>query len=138
MPRGRPMKYTDPAQMQAVIDRYFESCKGHYRKDENGNFVFDRNGRPILDGAKPLTMAGVQYALGFGSRQSLCDYQRRRGFSRVINRARLMVETYCAERLFDREGYSGAAFVLRTAFGWGAASDAEERRPVAVKIIMDG
>lgn len=133
--RGRPPKYESPEVMQSVIDAYFASCQGHYRTDETGAFVLDRNGRPILDGAMPITMTGLQYALGFQSRQSLTDYRRRGPFADILSRARLRVEAYCEERLFDRDGYSGAAFVLKTCFAWGDESKPEEKAVPVVKFV---
>lgn len=125
--RGRPMKYKTPAELQAAVDAYFASCRGHYRQDAAGAYVLDRSGRPILDEAVPLTMTGLQIALGFRSRQSLLDYRGRQTFSAVIERARLRIENYAEKRLFDRDGYSGAAWLLSTAFGWGRGSAAAEK-----------
>lgn len=135
--RGRLMKYKDAAELQAACDAYFDSCRGQYRRDAAGAYVLDRSGRPILDGAKPLTISGLQIALGFRSRQSLIDYKGRREFSAVIERARLRIEAYAEERLFDRDGYAGAAWLLSTAFGWGRESAAEEKPLPVVRIVMD-
>lgn len=134
--RGRPMKYKTPAELQAAVDAYFDSCRGQYRRDDNGAYVLDRSGRPILDGAKPLTISGLQIALGFRSRQSLIDYRGRRAFSEVIERARLRIEAYAEERLFDRDGYAGAAWLLSTAFGWGREAAAEDRPLPAVRVVV--
>lgn len=136
--RGRPMKYQTAEELQAAVDAYFDGCRGHYRRDDSGAYVLDRNGRPILDGAVPLTMTGLQLALGFRSRQSLCDYRGRRAFRDVIERARLRVENYTEERLFDRDGFSGAAWLLTTAFSWGreAAPDAVPVPGVRI-VVMD-
>lgn len=129
------MKYKTPAELQAACDAYFDSCRGQYRRDDNGAYVLDRSGRPILDGAKPLTLSGLQIALGFKSRQSLLDYRGRRAFSEVIERARLRIEAYAEERLFDRDGYAGAAWLLSTAFGWGREA-AEDRPLPAVRVVV--
>lgn len=134
--RGRPMKYKDAAELQAACDAYFDSCRGQYRRDAAGALVLDRSGRPILDGAKPLTLSGLQIALGFKSRQSLLDYRGRRAFSDVIERARLRIECYAEERLFDRDGYAGAAWLLSTAFGWGREAAAEDRPLPAVRVVV--
>ena len=130
------MKYKTPAELQAACDTYFDSCRGQYRRDDNGAYVLDRSGRPILDGAKPLTLSGLQIALGFKSRQSLLDYRGRRAFSEVIERARLRIEAYAEERLFDRDGYAGAAWLLSTAFGWGREAAAEDRPLPAVRVVV--
>lgn len=133
--RGRPPKYTDAGELQARIDAYFDSCRGHYRRDDTGAFVLDRNGRPILDGAAPITMTGLQIALGFRSRQSLCDYRGRREFAHIIERARLRVEQYAEESLFSRDSYNGAAFVLQNCFGWKCEAAVEEKPLPAVHIV---
>lgn len=76
-------------------------------------------------------------ALGFRSRQSLLNYRGRQEFAGIIERARLTVENYAEERLFDRNGYTGAAWLLSTAFGWGRdATDVKTPLPV-VHTIMD-
>lgn len=134
--RGRPMKYNSAEELQAAVDAYFDGCQGKYRCDENGAYVLDRHGRPILDGAVPLTMTGLQFALGFRSRQSLCDYRGRRDFREIIDRARLRVENYAEMRLYDKDGYSGAAWVLSTAFGWSRKA-ADDEKPVPVVRLIE-
>ena len=135
--RGRPPKYSNAAELQAAVDAYFESCRGHYRRDDAGAYVLDRSGRPILDGAAPLTISGLQMALGFKSRQSLLDYRGRKQYADIIQRARLRIEAYTEERLFDRDGYAGAAWLLSVAFGWGRDAAAEEKPLPVVRIVMD-
>lgn len=49
----------------------------------------------------------------------LFDYRGRGEYRYVIGRARLRVENYAETRLFDRDGYSGVAFILKIAFNWG-------------------
>lgn len=134
--RGRPPLYTSPGQMQERIDRYFESCRGTLRLDDDGRPVLDRRGRPIIDGARPVTMTGLRLALGFRSRQSLSDYRGRGEYRYVIERARLRVENYAETRLFDRDGYSGAAFVLKTAFGWGQEVSQGDRQSIPTVSII--
>lgn len=134
--RGRPPKYSNAAELQAAVDRYFESCRGHYRRDDSGAYVLDRCGRPIIDGATPITISGLRAALGFRSRQSLSDYRGRGEFCHVVERARLRVENYAETRLFDRDGYSGAAFVLKTAFGWGREGSQSDGQSVPTVCII--
>lgn len=136
--RGRPLKYKDAAELQAAVDAYFDSCRGQYRRDAAGAYVLDRSGRPILDGAVPLTMTGLTMALGFRSRQSLFDYRGRREFAGIIERARLRIECYAEERLFDRDGYAGAAWLLATAFGWARETATEDKSLPTVRITLAG
>ena len=89
-------KYKNAAEMQEVIDMYFENLRG-----------------------EPATMAGLASAMGFASRQSFVDYKaKNKAFSDTITRARLRVEAYAESRLFDRDGARGAEFTLKCNFGW--------------------
>ena len=135
--RGRPMKYTNAAELQAVCDAYFDSCRGHYRRDDAGAYVLDKRGQPIVDGALPLTISGLQMALGFKSRQSLIDYGGRQPFAPIIQRARLRIENYAEERLYDKEGCMGAKWTLSVCFGWGHDTAVEDKPAPVVRVLMD-
>lgn len=133
---GRPPKYSDPEEMQAVIDRYFEECKEKLKVDSEGNLIFDRFGRPIVYRDRVPTVSGLARALGLKSRQSLLDYQAKRKFEGIIQDAKLRVETYCEEQLYTREGCNGARFTLWNNFGW--KPDAENEKTAAgVQIINE-
>ena len=73
MEPGRPALYTDPEQLEQKINEYFAMV------DENN---------------KPVTITGLCIYLGFESRQSFYDYEKREGFSYIIKRARLLVENH--------------------------------------------
>ena len=135
--RGRPMKYASPADLQAACDAYFDACRGQYRRDEAGAYVLDKRGQPILDGAIPLTVSGLRRALGFASRRSILDYKGRPGFACVIQRARLRIENYAEERLYDKEGCMGAKWTLAVCFGWGCDAAADEKPAPVVRVVMD-
>lgn len=80
---GRDALYTDPLVMEAKIDQYFDECE---TKD------------------KTPTVPGLCFFLGFNSRQSFLDYEKRvvddeKPFSCTIKRARLRIEMDRAERL---------------------------------------
>ena len=91
-PGGRPRKYQTVEQLQAAIDRYFESTEKY-------------------------TVTGLALHLGFSSRQSLINYE---GYSEeffdAIKRAKLRVEVYYEERLVENNP-AGAIFALKN-FGW--------------------
>ena len=131
------MKYTNAADLQTACDAYFDSCKGHYRLDDTGAYVLDKRGQPIIDGAQPLTITGLQMALGFKSRQSLMDYGGRPAFAHIIQGAKLRVENYAEERLYDKEGCMGAKWALTVCFGWRRKATAEEKHAQVVRVIMD-
>ena len=116
---GRPPMYNTKEEMQEKIDAYFKECEGTPIVDDEGNVFRDKNGVPIMKGAKPLTITGLALALGFNSRQALLNYQGKEEFYDTITRAKAVVEQYAEERLFDKDGANGAKFSLSNNFaGW--------------------
>lgn len=132
---GNAPKYTDPREMQAKIDKYFEECEGRPLEDEEGRPVFDKFGHPIIVGKHPPTFSGLAIALGFCGRQALQNYKPKTGFRDVLLRALGRVEAYTEGRLFDRDGSRGAQFSLARNFGW-EDDDKEQAGPI-VNIIAD-
>lgn len=128
-PGGKPPKYKTAAQMQEKIDAYFTACEGEPLTGPDGVQMFDKHGNELRVGCHPPTITGLALALGFASRQSLLDYQAKREFLDTITRAKARCEQYAEERLFDRDGTSGAQFSLKNNFGWGAAE--KEKDPTA-------
>lgn len=115
---GRKPKFTSAAQIEGLIEQYFTECKGEPLLDTDGQPLRDKYGEVIMLGARPPTVTGLALALGFHSRQSLLNYQAKAEFMDTITRAKMRVEAYCEERLFDRDGQRGAEFNLRYNFRW--------------------
>lgn len=119
MAGGRPPKYKDKEEIEEKIEQYFKDCEGHPLTDENGNQIYNKYGYPVIVDKKPLTVTGLALALGFTTRQALLNYQGKKEFVDTITRAKSRVEQYAEERLFDKDGSSGAQFSLRNNFkGW--------------------
>ncbi len=117
-PGGRPPVFRSVGEIQEKIDAYFAQCEGKPLTDEDGNPLLDKRGNVILVGIHPPTITGLALALGFKSRQSLLDYQAKKEFSDTVTRAKMQVEAYAEERLFDRDGQRGAEFTLKYNFRW--------------------
>ncbi len=135
---GRKPTFTSAEEMQEKIDAYFASCEPELLRDGDGTPMLNKNGEPVYVGGRPMTIQGLALALGFTSRQSLLNYKAKREFVDTVTRARLRVEQYAAERLFDRDAQRGAQFTL--AYGFGYARDAEDgknRETQGVKIEID-
>ena len=135
---GRKPTFTSAEEMQEKIDAYFASCEPELLRDGDGTTMLNKNGEPVYVGGRPMTIQGLALALGFTSRQSLLNYKAKREFVDTVTRARLRVEQYAAERLFDRDAQRGAQFTL--AYGFGYARDAEDgknRETQGVKIEID-
>ena len=115
---GHPPKYATVEEMQAVIDRYFEDCKGEPIIGDDGMPILDKFGQPFIIHQRPPTVTGLALALGFTSRQALLNYQAKKEFVDTVTRAKARIEAYAEERLFDRDGQRGAEFSLRYNFRW--------------------
>lgn len=92
---GQPAKYSDPGLMQSAIDLYFATCEAEKK-------------RPLI--------TGLALSLGFESRQSFYDYEKRPEFSYIIKTARLRVEMGYEESL-QNNNCTGAIFALKN-MGW--------------------
>lgn len=98
--KGRPAKYKDPLQLAELIDDYFNSL------------VIDE------EHSKPPTMAGLALSLGYTSRQSIYDAEKRNDdFSYLIKKARITVENYWESRLAT-QSCTGAIFWLKNHAGY--------------------
>lgn len=115
---GHPPRYATVEQMQAVIDRYFEDCKGEPIIGDDGMPILDKWGKPFIINERPPTVTGLALALGFTSRQALLNYQAKAAFVDTVLRAKARIEAYAEERLFDRDGQRGAEFSLKYNFRW--------------------
>lgn len=131
---GRPLKYKTVEELQAAIDQYFDDCEGKKLLDDYGNVVTDKNGVPIIVGAKPPTVTGLALALGFTTRQTLLNYQGKKQFVDTILRAKSRCEEYAESRLYDRDGSNGAQFSLKYNFRWEPQKGDESE---GVQIIDD-
>lgn len=128
---ARPLIYKTVEEMQNAIDEYFKSCEGKPLLDKDGNPVLDKWSRPIMIGKRPPTVTGLALALGFKSRQALLNYQAREPFNDAVTRAKSRVEQYAEERLFDKDGVTGAKFTLTNNFsGWKEKPTDDDRAAI--------
>ncbi len=117
---GRPPKFKSAEELERKIDEYFKDCDGTPILLPDGAPLKDKAGEVILAGRHPPTVTGLALALGFKSRQSLLDYGGKERFADTIARAKLRIEAYAEERLYDRDGQRGAEFNLKYNFRWAA------------------
>lgn len=132
--------YKTPEEMEAVIDKYFEECKGEVLKDDDGNPILTKHGEAVVVNARPPTIAGLVLALGFSSKQTLYNYGEKKKFSKLISLARLRIEEYTEARLFDRDGCRGAEFSLMNNFGWNnkPKTDADKEALEKLDELIEG
>ena len=120
---GRPPKYKTAEEIIEAIQEYMDNCKPEYLTDpENGGYMLDK-GQPILLSMNKPTITGLALALGFESRQSMYDYEKKEAFSYTIKRARLEIENSYEQDIRNPDlTPTGAIFALKN-FGW---SDKQE------------
>ena len=110
---GRPPKYKNKEEIEGLIKKYFEDCKGKPYLGDNGVPVHANHGTVLWEEyPHPPTVTGLALALGFTSRQALLNYQGKEEFVDTITRAKTYIEDYAERRLYDRDGVQGAKFVL--------------------------
>lgn len=128
---GKRRIIEDPAQLQDLVDEYFESCEkplinkwGDVQRDDEGHIIYVQT--------KPYTISGLARALGM-STYALRDYNIKSlaglvhpEFSSVILAAKQRVQQYAEERLFDQEGSRGAQFSLQAGFAWNTKKEQSE------------
>ena len=135
---GRKPTFTSAEEMQEKIDAYFKSCEPELLRDGDGTPMLNKNGDPVYIGGRPMTIQGLALALGFTSRQSLLNYKAKKEFVDTVTRARLRVEQYAAERLFDRDAQRGAQFTLAYGFDYCRDGEGKEKGDQhGVKIEID-
>ena len=131
-------KYKTPEELQAKVDSYFQTCWG--ARYYNGKPLLDENGDVVQGIIRPYTMSGLARHLGI-STQILFHYEAnakagliRPEYAEIIVDAKLRIQEYAEQRLYDREGSSGARFVLETGFGWMTKKDARELKQTDKRI----
>ena len=107
---GRPPHFENAETLQKEIDNYFQ--EGVTVKKI---IVGKPPNQQVIEVEVP-TITGLSYYLGFESRQSFYDYEKRDGFSYTIKRARLFIEKEYEEMLASGNTI-GAIFALKN-FGW--------------------
>lgn len=130
-PVGRPLKYDNLEEMEAIIDAYFEDCYINRLKQGLLSCKSEIGEKLILaaiDGIdKPEgyqlstedihpTVTGLALVLDL-TRKSLIEYEGRDEFRNAIKKAKVRVESYVEQRLYHNNA-TGPIFNLKNNFGW--------------------
>ena len=123
-----------PCELAKLADAYFEDCRGLLKTGEDGVALLSSKGEVMWKTPpRPCTLAGLALALGFDSRAAMTRCSEDKAYAGVIARAVTRVEEYAETRLYDREGLTGAKFVLSSAFaGW-----TESKEPAGGEIRIE-
>ena len=130
-PGGRPLLFKTPAELEAKIEAYFESCYRPMINLKTNEIVHDAQGNVIIEQYKPFTISGLAVALDT-SRKVLMEYQAKDEFSNAIMRAKRKCENYTEEALFRKESVQGAKFVLINGYGFAEKQEITQNTPSAV------
>lgn len=117
-PGGRPPKFNTPEELESIIEAYFASCKPEYVTDDNGNVMMTTKGVPLIR-HNPYTITGLALALGFNSRGTIYEYEKKNDqFSDIIKNARLKCENYVEKGTLSGDiPPAPGIFVLKN-YGW--------------------
>ena len=99
---GRPPFFESPDELQEQIELYFTDCPD---KKE----IIAGNGSVKIS---VYTISGLAYFLGFESRQSFYDYEKKEEFTYIIKRARLRIEMNYEQNL-QFNNATGSIFALK-------------------------
>lgn len=131
---GRPMKFTDPDELQREIDNYFALCDPHTerrlvdnnRQKPNGEKIWDKE--EVMTEQKPYLVSGLAVHLGT-NRTSLFNYRKVDHYPKDFDpeiRDRLIasiegafarIEAYMEEQLYKGNS-NGAKFALTNNYKW--------------------
>lgn len=114
---GRPPIFATPEDMQEQIVGYFG---GGMKKRQIT--IGKGKDRMVIDVPVP-TITGLVLYLGFDSRQSFYDYEKKPEFSYTIKKARTFIENEY-EEILATTGSPGAIFALKN-FGWHDKTEIE-------------
>ena len=106
---GKPPVFDSPEQMGAAITEYLENNTG------------------------TLTITGLCLYLGFESRQSFYDYEKKPEYSYIIKNARLHIENGY-ELSLRSASVTGAIFALKN-MGWKDKTETEHSGEMAITTI---
>ena len=121
---GQPPFYSSPEEYEKKILEYIKECEGEPLKDSEGNPLLDKYGNVVTNGKKP-TVSGLAYFLGFASRQSMYDYEKREGFSYIVSRSKLWIESsYESDLRTPGISPAGPQFALKN-MGWSDKTELE-------------
>ena len=117
---GRPSLYKTAEQLSKAISQYLDDAtpKPVMTQDAEGHDVIatDRSGNPVYTQVFP-TIAGLAYALGYVSRQSVYDLGKDERYSYILKRAVLYIESLREQNLALRDKPTGDIFWLKN-HGW--------------------
>ena len=126
---GRPPKFNNVDELDKLIQEYFDKCVPEL-------LCYDKNEKPVYK-QNPPTITGLALHLGFESRQSIYDYEKKEDFSYSIKRAKLVCESYVENVLLSGTIHpSGPIFALKN-YGWKDTHTVESNSTVKINELSE-
>lgn len=122
---GRPPLFNSPEEMQAKIDEYFQPVQVEFNPDHFSG-AYMAGTLPPLPKSNNVTITGLALYLGFESRQSFYDYEKKPEYSYIIKRARLRVENGYETALLNHKNPTGPIFALKN-MGWTDKQEIDQK-----------
>lgn len=113
---GRPPLFESIEPLIEKVSQYFED---HLPQEK----INDDTDEHYFIYPFPVTITGLCLYLGFDSRQSFYDYEKKEEYSYIIKRARLVIESIYEENLHGKTP-TGSIFALKN-MGWSDKSEIE-------------
>ena len=138
--QSKRLVYNTPEELQKAVDAYFDSCygPGYYR----GMPILDPHGDPVIMQIQPFTLTGLARHLHI-STVTLFKYEAHSKaglippeYAEIILDAKLRIQEYAERRLYDKDGTSGARFVLEAGFGWMTKKEQQELKQSKKRIKL--
>lgn len=105
---GRPLKFKSVEDLESKIDKYFESC--YITK-------VDDNGKEYQCNIRPLTITGLAVSLDC-DRETLLNYEKTEEYFGTIRKAKLIIQNFAEESLWQPKIATGIMFNLKNNFNW--------------------
>lgn len=119
---GRPPIYNTPEELESICNEYFKKAEGEYEEitkiDDDGKKYKERI---YSVPEEKITITGLALYLGFCSRSTLYEYEKKEGFSYIIKKAMLRVENGYETNLHNGQP-TGSIFALKN-MGWKDKSE---------------
>ncbi len=103
---GRPPMFTSPKELSDMVRVYFSLFEEEATKEQRKSKGID------VYETRP-TITGLTLFLGFESRQSFYDYEKKPDFTYAIKSARTKIENIYENMLGSKTGTVGAIFALK-------------------------
>ena len=124
-PGGRPPFFETPEQLEEMIESYFNNCPDTIT-------AYTKDGEEYL--RKVPTINGLSLYLGFCSKTSMYDYEKKPGFMYPIKKARAKMEMIYEQHLLEGSP-TGAIFALKN-FGWSDKVELEQTESRSITLNL--